>query len=224
MRRSYYSASITDFLSTSETEVLGELANANPFALDPTQKSAWVEQVTILKRVLTNRTGRIYFEYAIPRMGKRIDGVLIMGPVVFVLEFKVGESHFNSSALDQVTDYCLDLKNFHETSLDHFIAPVLIATASRHIKPIVCETRGSGIRDDIDRGSSPTIREGLSDETEALLDSRATAPDSTVPITTEPWFDEKVLTPIRSVVPQLGEMIDEVLRFASADPDIDPYE
>ena len=142
-RETQYTGSITDFLNTSDNEILGQLANANPFGLDATQKSAWLEQITILKRFLTNRTGRIYFEYAIPRMGKRIDVVLIIGPVIFVLEFKVGEAHFNSSALDQVTDYCLDLKNFHETSLNHFIAPVLIATASRRIKPIVCETRGS---------------------------------------------------------------------------------
>jgi hypothetical protein len=60
--------------------------------------------------------------------------------VVFVLEFKVGESHFTSSALDQVTDYCLDLKNFHESSFDCVIAPVLIVTASRHIRPILCTT------------------------------------------------------------------------------------
>jgi hypothetical protein len=149
VKREYYSASITNFLNTSDTEILGELANENPFALDPTQKSAWVEQITILKRVLISRTGRIYFEYAIPRMGKRIDVVLIIGAVIFVLEFKVGESHFNASALDQATDYCLDLKNFHETSLEHFIAPVLIATGSRHLRPIVCETRGSMILGEI---------------------------------------------------------------------------
>jgi hypothetical protein len=70
-------------------------------------------------------------------MGKRIDVVLLIGPVIFVLEFKVGESHFTSSALDQVTDYCLDLKNFHESSYGAFIAPILVATASRHIAPII---------------------------------------------------------------------------------------
>jgi hypothetical protein len=73
-------------------------------------------------------------------MGKRIDVVLLIGPVIFVLEFKVGESHFTSSALDQVTDYCLDLKNFHESSYGAFIAPILVATASRHIAPIICTT------------------------------------------------------------------------------------
>jgi hypothetical protein len=140
MRRAYYSSSITDFLRAQTDTILGELTRAYPFNLDATQKSAWLEQITILKRVLLNRTGRIYFEYAIPRMSKRIDVILIIGPVIFVLEFKVGESHYTQSALDQVTDYCLDLKNFHETSLNHFIAPVLIATASRHMKPIVCIT------------------------------------------------------------------------------------
>jgi hypothetical protein len=195
VKREYYSASITDFLTTSDTEILGQLANANPFALDTTQKSAWFEQITILKRVLINRIGRIYFEYAIPRMGKRIDVVLIIGPVIFVLEFKVGESHFNSSALDQVTDYCLDLKNFHETSLEHVIAPVLIATASHHIRPIVCETRGSAMLGDNNRGSSPTVREGLP--------------------------DDKVLSPICSTIPQLTEVIDKVHQFAGGDADID---
>lgn len=194
MRRSYYSGSISEFLSTSDTEILGELANANPFALEATQKSAWLGQITILKRVLTKHTGRIYFEYAIPRMGKRIDVVLLIGPVIFVLEFKVGESHFSSSALDQVTDYCLDLKNFHETSAEHFITPVLIATASRHVKPVVCETRGTAMTGPLDRGSNATIS--------ALL-------------------DDKVLTAITSTGLQLSEVIDQVLRFAAGNRDID---
>lgn len=68
-------------------------------------------------------------------MGKRIDIVLLIGPVIFALEFKVGESHFTSSALDQVTDYCLDLKNFHESSNDCVVAPILVAARSRHAIP-----------------------------------------------------------------------------------------
>ncbi len=39
-----------------------------------------------------------------------------------------------------MTDYCLDLKNFHESSYDCVLAPILVATASRHIRPIVCTT------------------------------------------------------------------------------------
>lgn len=138
MRRAYYSSSITDFLQTNPNEIIGELTRAHARSLEQTQLNAWLEQISILKPILLSREGRIYFEYAIPRMGKRIDVVLLIGPVVFVLEFKVGESHFTSSALDQVTDYCLDLKNFHESSYDCVLAPILIATASRHIRPIVC--------------------------------------------------------------------------------------
>lgn len=136
MRRAYYSSPIADFLSTDPNAIIGELTRAHGRTLEQTQLNAWLEQINILKRVLTNRSVRIYFEYAIPRMGKRIEVVLLIGPVIFVLEFKVGESHFTTSALDQVTDYCLDLKNFHESSYNCFIAPILIATASRHITPI----------------------------------------------------------------------------------------
>jgi hypothetical protein len=140
MRRAYYSSSITEFLVADSNAIVGELTRAHSRTLEQTQLNAWLEQINILKRVLLNRAGRIYFEYAIPRMGKRIDVVLLIGSVIFVLEFKVGESHFTSSALDQVTDYCLDLKNFHESSYNSFVAPILVATASRHITPIVCTT------------------------------------------------------------------------------------
>ncbi len=175
MRRAYYSSSITDFLQTSPNEILGELTRAHARTIEQTQLNAWLEQINILKRVLLNRSGRIYFEYAIPRMGKRIDVVLLIGPVLFVLEYKVGESHFTASGLDQVTDYCLDLKNFHESSYNTFIAPILIATASRHITPIICTTPKG----------------------------------------------DKLLAPIRSTVPLLSTVMDEVLSFASDEPDID---
>ena len=116
MHRAYYSSSISTFLATNPNEILGELTRSHARQIDQTQLNAWLEQIHILKPVLANRSGRIYFEFAIPRMGKRIDVVLLIGPVIFVLEFKVGETHFTSSALDQVTDYCLDLKNFHEAN------------------------------------------------------------------------------------------------------------
>jgi len=140
MRRAYYSSSITDFLNTNPNAIIGELTRAHARTLEPTQLNAWLEQINILKQVLRGRSGRVYSEYAIPRMGKRIDVILLIGPVIFVLEFKVGETYFTLSGLDQVTDYCLDLKNFHESSRDCFIAPILVATASRHVTPINCTT------------------------------------------------------------------------------------
>lgn len=104
------------------------MAMSSPFPDEPTQKFAWEREVSILKKALSGYHGKIYFEFDIPRMGKRIDVVLLIKSVIFVLEFKVGESDFNASAIDQVWDYALDLKNFHETSHNAYIAPILIAT------------------------------------------------------------------------------------------------
>ncbi len=124
MRREYYSDTISDFLKRNNDEILGKLAQGNDFALEQTQRDAWLEEIRILKNVLRTYKGSIYFEYSIPRMGKRIDVVLVIGAVIFVLEFKVGEKDFPSYAIDQVWDYALDLKNFHETSHVSYIAPV----------------------------------------------------------------------------------------------------
>jgi hypothetical protein len=73
-------------------------------------------------------------------MGKRIDIVCIIGPVIFVLEFKIGEKHFLTNAVDQVMDYALDLKNFHESSHDQYIAPILIATHAENTMQIIAAT------------------------------------------------------------------------------------
>src|SRR5215469_14556102 len=140
IRRDFYSARISEFLSSSSDEILGKLAANNPFTLEINQRSAWLEEISILKDVLAQKEGFISFEYSIPRMGKRIDVVLIIGPVIFVLEFKVDEKEFSSGAKDQVWDYALDLKNFHETSYDPLIAPVLIATKATSVQAAISET------------------------------------------------------------------------------------
>jgi len=128
MKRDYYSDSITNFITASPTEILGTLVTNSGFAIELTERSAWLEEIRILKSVLANLQGQIYFEYSIPRMARRIDVVLLIGSVLFVLEFKVGEREFTSYALNQAYDYALDLKNFHETSRELFIAPIVIAT------------------------------------------------------------------------------------------------
>lgn len=140
MKREYYSASIAEFLTTNSDEVLGVLAKNSDFDVQQNQRDAWVEEIEILKSTVRDREGSIYFEYSIPRMGKRIDVVLLIGPVIFVLEFKVGEKEFQTYALDQVFDYALDLKNFHESSQNKLIAPVLVATAAEANIPIVATT------------------------------------------------------------------------------------
>ena len=131
MKREYYSDSIAVFLNANPDEILGRMARENDFQLEQTQRDAWIKQISILQKALANREGKIYFEYSIPRMGKRIDVVLLIGPVIFVLEFKVGEKEFKAYDIDQVWDYALDLKNFHETSHERFIAPILLATEAK---------------------------------------------------------------------------------------------
>jgi hypothetical protein len=140
MKRDFYADSIENFRRTSTDEILGCLVKNNEFPSTPAQRDAWLEEIRILKEVLRNSKGSIYFEYSIPRMGRRIDVVILIGPVIFVLEFKVGESSFNSIAVDQVWDYSLDLKNFHESSHDRFVAPILIATQTASVVPIVAIT------------------------------------------------------------------------------------
>jgi hypothetical protein len=140
MNRAYYSDSISDFLSSTPEQILGDISKNNPFSQDTLQRDAWLEEIDILHKILKPYQGSIYFEFSIPRMGQRIDTVLLIGSVIFVLEFKVGAKEFASYAIDQVWDYALDLKNFHETSHEQFIAPILIATEAESINSVVCAT------------------------------------------------------------------------------------
>src|SRR5205807_740123 len=110
------------------------------FAVETTQRDAWYEEIIILKNALRDFEGQVYFEYSIPRMGRRIDVVLLIGSALFVLEFKIGEHHFTSYAINQAYDYALDLKNFHETSRDLFIAPIVIATNASAVPPTITTT------------------------------------------------------------------------------------
>src|SRR4029078_11251746 len=98
------------------------------FALLPTQRDAWIVQLKVLSVALEGLNGGLFLEFNIPRMGRRIDAGVLVGPVVFAVEFKVGASTFDRAALDQVWDYALDLKNFHEASHSLRIRPVVLAT------------------------------------------------------------------------------------------------
>lgn len=126
----YYGAAIEEFLDASPQHIVGSIVLASRLADEDAQKAAWYRQVALLQAVLTpyRDRGRIYFEFSVPRLGKRIDTVVLLDEVVFVLEFKVGEASFTPAAVDQVWDYALDLKNFHETSRERRIVPVLVAT------------------------------------------------------------------------------------------------
>src|SRR5262245_26470697 len=114
MRRELYSDTIAGFLDKQPNEILGTLAENNVFGLEPSQRDAWLQEIQILAGILARYRdrGAIYFEYSIPRLGKRIDVVALIDHVIFVIEFKAGERQFAAHAIDQVCDYALDLKNF----------------------------------------------------------------------------------------------------------------
>lgn len=129
--RAWYGASIDGFLQTNTHEILGCLADQSDFSILPTQRDTWRSQVELLRPLLVGLSGSVFFEFTIPRMGHRIDVVLIIGPVVFVVEFKIGEQHFDRAAIDQVWDYALDLKYFHEPSHAAPLVPILVVTEAK---------------------------------------------------------------------------------------------
>lgn len=129
--RCLYHSDIKTFFETEEDALFGILCDGYHGAALTTTREAWKNEIYILKEKLKpwkNSNGRIIFEYDIPRLGKRIDVVLLLQGIVFCLEFKVGQSQIIENDIDQVLDYALDLKNFHKFSQDCLIIPILIAT------------------------------------------------------------------------------------------------
>ena len=136
MSRCLYSNNIKDFVNTDDNSIFGELCDNYHGDALTTTREAWKFEISIMKNILSDYTdndGEIIFEYDIPRLGKRIDVVLLLNGIVFCLEFKVGESRILEADVDQVLDYALDLKNFHKFSEDRIIVPILIATNYRNL-------------------------------------------------------------------------------------------
>ena len=128
MERFYYGKSIAEFLGEPSDAIFGALSQAESFDTVRDQKNAWNEEIGLLKSILKGYDGHVFFEYSIPRLGKRVDVVLLIKGVVLCLEFKAGAERFELADREQVWDYALDLKNFHEPCRDLYVAPILVAT------------------------------------------------------------------------------------------------
>ena len=134
MPRCLYNSSLSDFIDASPKKILGEFACNYHGTIMTTTNEAWEGEIDIMQAVLSpwrEEPGQIIFEYDIPRLGKRIDVVLLLRGLIFCLEFKVGEKDLLQADIEQVLDYALDLKNFHLLSRDRSIVPVLIPTKYR---------------------------------------------------------------------------------------------
>jgi hypothetical protein len=127
--RAFYQCAVAQFLRQSSASILGQLSRQNHFDLLKTQESAWHAQIEILQNCLQGfEHGELFFEYSIPRVGKRVDVICLLAGVVFALEFKVNASSYLAPDIQQAHDYALDLKNFHEASHALPIVPILVAT------------------------------------------------------------------------------------------------
>ena len=135
MSRCLYNASFEEYIKADDNSILGVLCDRYHGQALTTTREAWKSEIAIMKSILQKldgKDGRIIFEYDIPRLGKRIDVVLLLDGIIFCLEFKVGETGILEADVDQVLDYALDLKNFHKFSQDNLIVPILIATKYRN--------------------------------------------------------------------------------------------
>ena len=126
-----YHNKIIYFLQESTEEIIGKIIQTHEFDSTLLQNKSWEQQIFILKNSLVDFEGEIFFEFSIPRMGKRIDALLVINNVVFIIEFKVGENNYQSHYIEQVWDYALYLKNFHKSSHDVVLIPILIATEAK---------------------------------------------------------------------------------------------
>ena len=139
MNRAYYSNFINEFIDENSQTIYGKISGQYDLnKLNILQSNAWKSQIQILKETISIFIGKIYFEFTIPRMGKRADNILIIANCIFVLEFKIGSNTYDKYATNQAFDYGLDLNNFHEGSHNKIIIPILVADKAPSLENIYC--------------------------------------------------------------------------------------
>lgn len=142
----YYKEDIQSFITKTREEIIGKITLSNQFDSNRNQNKSWELQIFILQKALRPYVGTIFFEFSIPRMGKRVDALVIIENSVFVIEFKVGESKFHTINIEQVWDYALDLKNFHKPSHNALLVPILVATeANRSFLEIITTSHNDNL-------------------------------------------------------------------------------
>jgi hypothetical protein len=170
VRRAYYSGPVSLFCTQAIDEILGEIAHNNQFALEKKQKNTWLSEISILQEALSSYSEcEIALEFTVPRIGDRLDAVLLIKGIIYVIEFKVGENSYPYHAIDQVMDYALDLKNFHKESHFRQIVPILVCTKA--------PSTNNAFLEDVDQIYRPilcnkdTLKQELNRLTEKLSDT-----------------------------------------------------
>lgn len=141
----YFSSTIEQFLASTPAEVLGQLAGTSGHTAEATQLDAWKQQITLLQQALQGIEGSLFLEFDVPRLGSRVDGVVVSGSAIVPIEFKVGERRYTRGDYNQAWDYALDLKNFHGGSSSAPIFPILCATEADAGKDSWSEPHPDGV-------------------------------------------------------------------------------
>lgn len=129
--RYLYKSNLQEFVESDPYYILGVLHQSFHGNMQTTSNEAWMGEIAIMQKSLLkykDELGEVIFEYNIPRLGKRIDVVVLLRGIIFCIEFKVGEKDKLQTDIEQVMDYALDLKNFHLFSHDRYIVPILVPT------------------------------------------------------------------------------------------------
>jgi hypothetical protein len=187
LNAAFYADSVAAFLRAAEDEVYAPLASPQGYTLAPEQLSAWRLQLPVLRAALATLATLdpaapapwVHLEFDIPRLGRRVDAVLVTSTAVIPIEFKVGAKKFQQADYEQAWDYGLDLKNFHAPSHAAAIFPILCATdtpkSDRRWKP----PHADGVRPPFCCNAA-----GLGSAIAVALDEAGTAP---APITPSTW-------------------------------------
>jgi hypothetical protein len=152
------------------------LAAAHTHDLDVEQRQAWEEEIDVLREALNGLVGTIFLEFDVPRLGSRIDAVLISGSSIFAIEFKCGERQFRLSDYNQAWDYALDLKNFHAASHHAPIFPILVATHAEGADDAWQPAHPDGVRPPYRCGARHlrrSLEDGLAQSNGPRLDAEA---------------------------------------------------
>ena len=134
--RAWYSSDRIGFLGADQESIVAALssaASAQGWHIEPQQHQEWDASIGILQdeiresasseieilRKALHESGltaysEIILEYDFRRRGLRIDCVLLAPGIIAVLEFK--RSKIAPADVDQVTNYCVNLVEFHEES------------------------------------------------------------------------------------------------------------
>ena len=140
----HYTATVPDFLTHDANHIVGSLTTeasaAGFYQQKHAQTEAWLVQINCLRRALQQAQAlatsvgsspagwHLLLEYPIPRRGKRVDGVLLAAGLIIAIEFKCGTTTYARSAIEQIEDYCLDLRDFHQQSRERALVPLLVCT------------------------------------------------------------------------------------------------